>query len=194
MTVFWGMCLVLFDLNLSLGSVRFDILPDLIGWPLIADGVSRILSFSWTEEADAEAKKLTWLVRVMIGFSALSMVLNLFGISNGFFYLIFAILSEVLGLYTTYFFCSTFCLLEKGCEKSWNGDKLMQNFWKFLVCYVVGTILMYLLAILDSYFVLAVAVLALLAGTFLFLFELYHACRWWTDDPYPNKNENEEIT
>lgn len=195
MTIFWGMCLILFDIYLSFGSAQFDILPDLIGWLLVADGVSRILSFDWSEAVASKAKTLTWQIRIMIGVSAVVLLWNLFG-TSGVFYVIFSLLSEVLGLYTTYCFCDMFCMLEAECQKDWNSRKLLREFWKFLACYVVGTVLLYLLPLFDSYFILGIAVLLLLAGTFLFLFELYHACRWWTDDPYPNseEDENEETT
>lgn len=42
MSLFWGICIVLFDLNIGAGAFRFDLFPDLIGWILISDGIENI--------------------------------------------------------------------------------------------------------------------------------------------------------
>ena len=59
MSLFWGICIVLFDLNIGAGAFRFDLFPDLIGWILISDGIENIF-FS-----DPQREKALRIIRYM---------------------------------------------------------------------------------------------------------------------------------
>ena len=74
MGLFWGTLLILIDLNVGAGGFRIDLVPDIIGWILISDGVENIFS--------RDSKRNEFL-RVIHGMEVMAVIQILIGIAGG---------------------------------------------------------------------------------------------------------------
>lgn len=129
MGLFWGTLLILIDLNVGAGGFRIDLVPDIIGWILISDGVENIFS--------RDSKRNEFL-RVIHGMEVMAVIQILIGIAGGsdyqnpeFIYRLYEglrVAKALAWIFVLGIILKEFKLLELENEKFWNASSLKKHF------------------------------------------------------------------
>lgn len=180
MSLFWGICIVLFDLNIGAGAFCFDLFPDVIGWILISDGIENIF-FS-----DPQREKALRIIRYMEVLSLLQMIVEVSGLSD---YVNEAVIYnsyQVISVFQAFFnvivlnyILKRFEKIERDNAKYWNASSVLRTFRIFSIVYILMSLLYPVFAYFDNVLCVVVSILIVIICAILFLIDLYQTCYWW---------------
>lgn len=161
-SIFWGFLLTFLDFNLTAGTSIIGLLPDFIGFLLIAKGLNALGT-----KSEFFTKALP-LAKGMFVYTAILYALDLFGFAGtlGIFGMILGMISTIVGLYISYNIVQGILDLERLYSVDLNGQTLF-NLWKPLAVFeilVYATIFVPLLGVF--------LLIAILITTILFLINL----------------------
>lgn len=128
--IFWGFLLTFLDFNFTADTVIIGLLPDFIGYFLIAKGLSSLGNRSQF------FTKAQPLANGMIVYSAILYVLDLFGISGslGLLGAILGVISTIVGLCISYYIIQGILDLERFYSVDLNGQTLY-SIWRPLAVF-----------------------------------------------------------
>jgi len=174
--IFWGLILVLFDINLYLGRTILSILPDFVGYILILKGMAGETAFPRWERA----RSLLTAAAVLTG---AVWALNAVGVGAGEWAgLLLPLIPAVMKLLVTHRVCGGFRDLEK--EHGWDlQGRSLSSAWMVVALWVVLEQLMGWVGLAPMVMIAMIAAV-LFEIYFLFrfhksrrAFEDYEACR-----------------
>ncbi|MDD6456275.1 MAG: hypothetical protein PUF59_06785 [Lachnospiraceae bacterium] len=129
MGLFWGTLLILIDLNVGAGGFRIDLVPDIIGWILISDGVENIFS------RDSKRNEFLRVIHGMEVMAVIQILIGIAGVSDyqnpEFIYRLYEglrVAKALAWIFVLGIILKEFKLLELENEKFWNASSLKKTF------------------------------------------------------------------
>ena len=166
--LFYGLLLLFFDINLNLGFSIINVLPDFVGYALIAYGMSRV--------ADCKTyQRSRGLVKIAVAVDVVLWLIAIFGLqSNWVIGSICSVVSILFKLMVTWKIVLGVQEMELLHQMDLNGAKL-KRIWQMELCFTIGACLTGMLGMALLWIFFCIVNLAV-SIAYLVLF--YHAKGW----------------
>lgn len=183
MGLFWGTLLILIDLNVGAGGFRIDLVPDIIGWILISDGVENIFS------RDSKRNEFLRVIHGMEVMAVIQILIGIAGVSDyqnpEFIYRLYEglrVAKALAWIFVLGIILKEFKLLELENEKFWNASSLKKTFSFFSITSICASLLLPLCIYSNRLWGFCATALLVGISAILFLVDLYQACKYWKED------------
>lgn len=131
--IIWGLVCIFIDLNLTIGQGRIDIIPDFLGYILIASGM---MQYAAQSESFRKMRPLVLIVAAISGLVYMGDMIGAFP-DNAIQTIAVAVLTTFFYLMTTYYICHGIRELGVTHNRNLNADGLMTKWTILMVCQIL---------------------------------------------------------